>query len=181
MANIRTARRSGLVLRGGRNVRQTRWLFVSEVATVLPAANSAVLTNSFNAAALALAPFTIVRYRGVFHAESDQQAASETYALAFGMSVVSEQAVAIGITAVPTPSIDRGSDLWFVYEEIVGVIGIRATDGISGAGGVLKMVDSRAMRKVEEGQDLAVVVENGAITANGSATRTSGRLLIKLH
>jgi len=39
-------------------------------------------------------------------------------------------------------------------------------------------IDSRAMRKVEEGQDFVGTVEN---TINGCQTITGGRFLLKLH
>ena len=163
-------------------VRETLWGDVAEASSALPAANSAVLTNVTGAALLALRPFTVVRIRGIWQVESDQQAANETYSVAFGAAVVSDQAVAIGITAVPTPSIDAGSDLWMLYERIMGGFVINSTgDSIIEPAGVSKEFDSRAMRKVEDGSQLIFVVENGAVTAAGCIVRTFARVLIKLH
>ena len=163
-------------------VRETLWGDLGEVSSALPAANSAVLTNVTGAALLALRPWTVVRIRGLWHAVSDQEVANETYSLAFGAAVVSDQAVAIGITAVPTPSIDADSDLWMLYERIMGSFLIKSTgEGIVEPGGVTKEFDSRAMRKVEDGSQLIFVVENGAVTAAGCIVRTFARVLIKLH
>ena len=182
MANIRRARRSGLVFRGGRNVRETLWIGQAEVAAALPAANSAVLMTSLNAAGLALRPFTVVRERGTFWAQSDQITAPEIWSVAYGKCVVSDQALGIGITAVPTPAIDLSSDLWYLYERIIGSFVLVSTgEGIDAAGGRMITYDGRAMRKVEEGQDLISVVENGSVTADGSQTRVVGRTLVKLH
>jgi len=91
--------------------------------------------------------------------------------------VVSDQAVAIGITALPTPVTDNGSDLWYTYEWLLA----NATDLTDLAvGGVFKEFDSRAMRKVEDGQDLIEVVESGTSTFGLNIT-TFQRTLIKLH
>ena len=49
--------------------------------------------------------------------ESDQSAATELFIGNLGLAVVSDQATAVGVTAVPTPATDRGSDLWFLIEE----------------------------------------------------------------
>ncbi len=177
MANIRTARRSGLVLRGGRQRRDTRWLFWATTETTLSGAPSVVLTNLLDAAALALLPFTVVRFCGVMHIASDQIVATETYGVALGFAIVTEQASAIGVTAVPTPVADQGSDSWFVYEQMFGRFGFGDITGFSQLGN-FKEIDSRAMRKVEDGQDIVSVVEN---EINGVQVTLSGRMLIKLH
>ncbi len=177
MANIRTARRSGLVLRGGRNVRETLWLGTQTAETTLAGAPTAVLTNSLNAAALALRPFTVVRTRGIIHIHSDQAGADESYGVAVGCCVVSDQAVAIGVTAVPTPVTDKSSDLWLVYESLFQHIEVITSASVLNEG-AFKEFDSRAMRKVEEGQDLILVVEN---EVNGVIVITTGRTLVKLH
>ena len=113
--------------------------------------------------------------------ESDQTAAQERWSFAFGMCVVSDQASAAGITAIPTPDIDAVSDLWFVYERMIAEFLFSDSTGEQEGAGLRKEVDSRAMRKVEEGEDVVVVVENGATTSNGAICVVAGRLLIKLH
>ena len=179
MANIRTARRSGLVLRGGRNRRDTLWTSITGTGTVLASSTTSALINSANAALLALTPFTVVRVRGYFHIISDQTAAAEDQAVNLSYAIVSEQAVAIGVSAVPTPTIDQGSDLFFVFDTLMAAQFAGTADALRGIG---KSYDSRAMRKVEEGQDIAVVVETevGGVT-DGLLVRHMGRMLIKLH
>ncbi len=91
--------------------RKSLWLdfasiFVDRAAL---AAASVSLVSSLNAAALALRPFTIVRTRGLLIVQSDQVAATEQPFGALGLSVVTDQASAIGISAVPTPITDAGS------------------------------------------------------------------------
>ncbi len=180
MANIRTARRSGLVLRGGRNVRESRWLFITGTTATLPSSSTAIIINSLDAGALALTPFTIVRTRGFLHLKSDQTAAAEDQAVNLGYAVVSVQASAIGVTAVPTPTTDQGSDLWFVFQSLMAAVNAGAGDGQARGQG--KDYDSRAMRKVEDGEDIVVVVESEvAGLTSGMIVRHTGRLLIKLH
>ena len=178
MANIRTARRSGLVLRGGRNRRDTLWGSTPAAITTLAAASTATLVASLSAAALALRPFTIVRIRGYWFVDSDQSAASEDYGAAIGCCVVSDQSVAIGVTAVPTPETDRGSDLWMLHETMYGSFQFGTAVGFETLSG--NAVDSKAMRKVEEGQDFILVVETPA-TVSSARIQTADRFLVKLH
>jgi len=147
---------------------------------VLAAASNASFMNSLNAAALALRPFTVVRSRGFLHVKSDQTGALEDWNVALGYSIVSDQASAIGITALPTPDTDRGSDLFFVFEDLAGSFVFVSGVGFDSEGGIFKDWDSKAMRKVEEGQDLVITSEAGAISAGLTITH-GARILIKLH
>ena len=181
MANIRTARRSGFVLRDGKNRRETFWVGIAPTTTTLATATP-VLFTGFGADSLALRPFTIIRTRGVLNLSSDQVAATEPYLAAFGMAVVSDQALAVGVTAVPTPINEAGSDLWFLYESLTGAFTFGDATGRIDSAGTFKEFDSKAMRKVEDGQDLAIVMEaSGAGTFEGCNMAKHGRMLIKLH
>ena len=161
-------------------MRETRWLDIPTSGGSLSGANSTVIVASLTAVELALRPFTIVRTRGIWDTSSDQIAVNETFETSLGICVVSDQALAIGITAVPTPEEDKESDLWFLYETRVGQELV--------AGGVHQQMipsqptafESKAMRKVEDGQDVVVVVQNSAVS-NGTTFVVSGRMLIKLH
>jgi len=179
MANIRTGRKSGFILRSGVMRRETLWIEIAATGTVLAAASTAVLFSGLTAAELAQRPFTIMRTRLYFHVRSDQAAVSETYHAAMGIAVVSDQALAIGVTAVPTPFTDLGSDLWLYHEITIGSIASVSAIGIfeSGFG---RPTDSKAMRKVVEGQDVAISVETSAVSS-GAIVEKAGRMLIKLH
>ena len=180
MAHVRTVRRSNRVFRGGSFRRETQWLAGGPVRNTLAVGSTAVLTQSLTAAELALRPFTIVRTRGILHVESDQTAAQEFMHAGIGMCVVSDQAIAIGVTAIPTPMTDRVSDLWFLYEEIFNSFLFGDATGFITPAGVRSVFDSRAMRKVEEGEDIAVVKETSAIST-GAIVTSAFRMLIKLH
>ncbi len=175
------ARKSGFIRRHGKMVRETAWFggIFSQVS--LSGANAVSLATTLNAAALAMRPFTLIRTRGIVTVRSDQRAATENYAVAFGRTVVTDQAVAIGVTAVPTPITDSDSDLWFVYEVLAGQISVGTDIGVfeSGAMGLNRQFDSKAMRKVEPGQDVVSVIENNF--SAGTITTIFSRSLIKLH
>ena len=133
---------------------------------------------SLNAAALALRPFTIVRERMYWYIRSDVLTGGEIYGGAVGFCVVSDQASAIGVTAVPTPITDQGSDLWYAYAQMFGRFGGTAVEEV----GKDMQIDSKAMRKVEEGEDSIIVFESGAVTESLSMVSVfGGRTLLKLH
>ena len=181
MARIFTGRKSGFIQRSGVARRETVWIGSASFSTLLSAPSTAVLQASLNAAALALRPFTVVRTRGFFHLRSDQGAVTEIYEAALGLAVVSDQAVAIGVTAVPTPTTDDDSDLWFVYERGFGELEVNTSVGFSnGPAGGYRSFDSKAMRKVEDGQDVIQVVETSALSS-GARLASHLRMLVKLH
>ncbi len=178
MARIPTSRKSGFVLRSGVMRRETVWFQFPFATVSLAASATAGLLYSLNAAALALEPFTIVRSRFRLRVISDQSAATETFIGNFGFAVVSDQATAIGITAVPTPATDQGSDLWFVLESWIGRFQLIGTDVTSNIAD--REMDSKAMRKVDIGQDVVGTAEAG-IGGSGCVVSTVGRMLVKLH
>ena len=180
MASVHTSRKSGFVYRAGGRRRETLWIGGVGVATTITAGSTAVLMTQLNAAGLALSPFTIVRTRGYVHLSTDNVQSTEFQAAALGFAVVSDEASAIGITAVPTPITDSASDLFFVYQMMLGRIGF-ITSGMAQVG-VGYEIDSKAMRKVEDGQDIIQVVETDlAAMTSGVTIRSNIRTLIKLH
>ena len=166
--------------RGGRTTvrRKSLWLFITTTNTSLSSANASALIVSLNAAALALRPFTIVRTIGELLVVSDQLAAAETFRAAMGFAVVSDQASAIGVTAVPTPITDAGSDLWFTFAASWGRFFFLSASAASVSQNAVPF-DSRAMRKVEDGQDVVAVIENEF--AAGTTVGMSARMLIKTN
>ncbi len=173
------ARRSfvrGPALRQGQR-RQTVWLDITSTDTTLAAAGTQVLIGVLNAAALALRPFTIVRTRGTWLVTSDQNAATESYFGNLGIAVVSEQAAAVGIGALPTPATERGSDLFLLLETWAGFFRFSAGSAVSE---MPREFDSKAMRKVNEAEQVAIVIEAGTL-GSGIDVQVVGRMLVKLH
>jgi len=175
------ARKSGFVYRRGGRTRETRWLSLPETRTTDAAANAATLILSLTAAELALLPFTIVRTVFFHCIRSDQTGASENFAGAVGAAVVSTEASAAGIASVPTPFSQLGSDLWFVHSILAGRFMFISGVGVeANSMHTRRDVDSRAARKVEEGQDVVFVTEADGASA-GIVQYVAGRLLVKLH
>ncbi len=108
----------------------------------VPAA-SAILAASYNAAALLLRPFTIVRTRLDWWSLSDQVAAAEEPQLALGLMTVSDEAIAVGVTAVPDP-ITNTDAAWFVYETAIPAVQISTAVGFESPAGTQRIVDSKA-------------------------------------
>ncbi len=182
MANLNIRRKSGFIMRGGRSIRSTTWFQGVIAQTGLSAASTAVLSTSLNAAALALRPFTIVRTRGIWRIKSDQEAAEERQQVAFGLMVPTDEAVAVGVTAIPTPATENGSDVWFVHDVLLNSIGIGTNVGRNegAADGVNGIIDSKAMRKVDDGHTIVSVIETFS-TSLGALTDSYIRMLVKLH
>ena len=179
MANITVGRKSGFVRRGGSMVRATLWAQIAPTESTIATASTAVLFTGFGTAQLAIRPFTVIRMRGVWFCQSDQSAASERQQVAFGASIVSEEALAIGVTAVPTPATNGGSDKFFLYEILMNSFTFKDATGV---GRIIETAtfDSKAMRKVEEGEDIAIALETFS-TSSGAVIGKAGRILLKLH
>ena len=108
---------------------------------------------------------TVRRVRGRVLATSDQVAVGEAQLGAFGLIVVNDVALALGATGIPGPVTEASDDGWFVWEPLIVIS--QASDGQSsgGVGAYTSRMcnfefDSKAMRKVEEGFGIAVMVEN---------------------
>ena len=162
--------RRHVVVRGAR--RKMLWVPTMFTSSTI-AGDASMLLASMNAAALALRPFTIVRIHYALFLRSDQAAAEEVQFCSFGMAVVSDEAVAVGVTAIPIPDTEAGSSLFFAHKNIMANA-VDLTDTTKP--GVYFEVDSKAKRKVSNGQDIVIVAENG--TAAGLVLSLAGRILV---
>ena len=100
------------LVRGHGSRRLTEWAaIVPEITFQGLAAATVVIDSTFTSAD----PATVIRLVGQLTVTSDQQAVGENPFGAVGLCVVSDQAVAIGATAIPTSYTDPESDLWFFH------------------------------------------------------------------
>ncbi len=175
MARARVQSRRGPLVVGARRV--STWFDFLPVEVTQASPGTATLLFSLNAPGLALRPFTIVRTLLTIGVQSDQSAGNEAQTGAVGLAVVSDQSVAIGVTAVPTPITDMASDLWFAFKLWLQS-GSSVNDGQTGFNYEL---DSKAMRKVDIGQDIILVVESSGTIGGGVIVRVGGRMLVKTH
>ncbi len=157
--------------------RLTRWAVTQIESPVTVAANAAVLLASLNAAALALLPFTIVRMRGMIFCSTDQATALEDYGGVFAQVHTTQRATAAGIGSIDNPISDGDSGNFIMYEPVYGKAFITATGATQTQ--VAFPYDSKAMRKLEVEDDLAIVFES--FPDFGVDVAIVGRFLIKLH
>jgi len=162
--------------RGAR--RSTSWFNIPPVSAALSGAAGTILV-SLTTLELAKRPFTIVRTHLAYRITSDQSAASEIYGIGLGMCVVSDQASAIGVTAVPTPVSDAQSDFWFLHQFAFGDFLFATGNGFV-EDQMTYRIDSKAMRKVSEDEDVLLVGENTGL-GGGLNMQVAGRLMIKEH
>ncbi len=156
--------------------RKMTWIGFNLSVTV--PASSVVLMGTFNAAALGDRPFTIVRTRAMLHVLSDQAAVTESPFGAIGAMIISDQASAVGITAIPDPVANSDAP-WFLWEPWSLQFNFLSSVGFDANAGYSRMIDSKSMRKVNDNEDLAIVATNSV--AEGAIVRFIGRMLIKLH
>ncbi len=158
--------------------RSSTWAFLS-VPLVNVAADASVLLTQFNAAALALRPFTIVRTHLMLHVASDQQVADEHVRGALGLGVVSEDAAAAGAGSIPDPFADADFG-WFVWQPFINEFLFITGSGIQEPAGSTYTVDSKAMRKVGLAETMVIMFEEAEGSA-GLNVSLIGRMLLKLH
>ena len=168
-------RRFSPSVRGRSPGRLTEWFastFLTD--TVALAANSFIITHSYDALELAKRPFTITRTLGTLWVFSDQQGALEFPFGALGMMVVSAKASTTGATAVLDPVTEGASDEWFQYSSF------GSAQGATAQRKVMRMdFDSRAQRKVQDGEDFVSVLANSSGT-DGLLFILNFRQLVKL-
>ena len=108
---------------------------------------------------------------------TDQVAGSEEPQIVVAAMVVTDEAVAIGITAMPDPVSNPDAD-WYWYAD--APTGITVATAVGFQTNQVFEFDSKAMRKVSSNQDIIVVAANRS-AADGGFVVVSGRELFKLH
>ena len=127
---------------------------------------------------------TIVRTRGLFTGRLIVAAAAgDGFIGWFGIGTASDQAVAGGVTTVPSPFTDIGNENWLYIRPVVLLCG-DATAGSRNwdmCGGTSFEVDSKAMRKIDEGDSVYAMLH---LTRIGGGTEGDftfdSRVLLKL-
>ena len=102
------------------------------------------------------APVTLVRTRGRWQTNIAAVAARGIDRIVFGMIVVSSDAFAIGVTALPGPISDPEND-WIVWSPLMNSHGTDTAQDVEFNDRV--ELDSRGMRKLKLGDVLAVMFE----------------------
>ncbi len=134
------------------------WSRLSDTETLTAGAKTlaatATLSTSFNE--------TVRRVIVDLSHSSDQVSATENYQGAMGLCVVSDAAVTAGAASIPGPLTDLDDDLWLMWFGFQGGVTVGATAGDVTAIQANVHQESRAMRRVQEGQQVAVMFEADA-------------------
>ena len=162
--------------------RQFEWIGgVSTAFSVSTLAfGDSVIVSSFDTrgATAPAAPFTIVRVRGQLAFFSDIVAASEFPHGAFGMCVVNGEAFDAGVASIPTPFSESFDDRWLFHSYLMAPI--RANANTIDQNWANITIDGKAMRKVNDGDVVVNVLENGS-SAHGAQFLINLRMGVKLH
>ena len=99
----------------GRKIVNRSWSSVQDAAFSAVPAASKILVGTFSVANPGI-DFTTLCVVGSISIASDQSAGIETQCGSFGLILVTDAAVAIGVTVMPSPHLDSSDDGWFVYK-----------------------------------------------------------------
>ncbi len=169
-ANPRTFQRA-------RRVTNKGWAFTQSVTDINIAAGTKVLIATISLSNPGIGE-TILRSRGMLTWMTDApSSANEMQIGAFGAIVVSDPAIAVGITAIPGPGVgsEGGDDGWFIHQTFASKTLISNVDAVSH----MIMIDSKAKRKIDDGFAIAFVVEN-VHTTHGFRILLAMRVLSQL-
>ena len=166
-------RSRGFVRTGPR--RQTDWQFgfISSSFVTVPASSKVLLASIAGSLLDVNAPSTIIRTRGILTITSDQTGAVEEQLGAVGLTLVSDAALSVGVTAIPGPISDFGWDGWFLHQFF-------ADENLAGSNQsrMTFELDSKAMRKYTGDDALVLMAENSHAT-HGLQVAIFLRILIK--
>ena len=104
---------------------------------------------------------------------------------AIGLCVITDQAFAAGVTAIPGPVTDDGWDgwMWHTYFQVMG-IGAQSLGqdvGINSQAAFLRIpIDTKAMRKISDNQKLFGMFESTEVGVASITMDANTRVLLKL-
>ncbi len=170
----RLSRYRGGVTRGKR--RATEWIASADQGFIGVATGASVLTQSFTPTEQE----TIVRTRGWLYIRPTILTATSDMSGAFGLGIVSNQALAAGAASIPAPWTDASWDGWLVWIPFSFRVDIgagQATGPTRSNVGQGHTIDSKAMRKVELNESVVVMCES---QVGGFSVDAKFRMLFKL-
>jgi len=145
---------------GGRRAPTTWSRVQTEAGSIVVPLSTKVLLSTFTLNNVGIGE-TVRRTIGWLYVQADVGGAVERQAGAFGLVVVSDAAALVGVTAIPGPVTDKDDDGWFVYQSF-GVT--NNSTAVTTSNTPLWPFESKAMRRIQEGFSVAVMVENASGT-----------------
>ena len=153
--------------------RKTQWGGLADQAYLTVASGGSTLISSTSFAA----PATVVRNRGMVAIKPSSYTADVSPVGAVGMGIVSQEALAVGVSAIPTPFSDADWGGWLMWRSFAYHF-----ESITQAGVLLGTwnmeIDSKAMRKVEPNEALVFIAES---QSGAFSIAETVRLLLLLH
>ena len=141
----------------------TSWGRVVSASQITIPAASKVLVGTFGLFNDGISE-VVRRTRGTYLVSSDQTTAYEFQFGSMGFIVATSVAIAAGVASLPGPVTEANDDGWFVWEPFTQLS--QATEAGSTHDGIstIRNFDSKAMRRIDQGFGVAVVVENSHAT-----------------
>jgi len=146
--------------------RKTIWVGTADQGEVAIGSGLSVVISSFDPSLLSILKATVVRVRGIFQMHPTIMTGTDlVYGGAYGLCIVSDEALAAGAGSIPRPFDDDDWAGWFVHGYYAG----RLEDDVDGNifAPPSTFIDSKAMRKVGPGESIVWMVESqfGAVQA----------------
>ena len=168
--------------RGQAPRRATDWIGGINVAanTTAIAAGVSQIVASFDSRTNASVswPCTVVRARGYLTVSAGASNASLNAQGAFGMCIVNGEAFDAGAAAIISPWTEAFDDRWF-YHTYWSWDLLRTAAGENIYSGFQHVIDSKAMRKFENGDVIVWMIENAS--ADPAEFQVNIRTLLKVH
>jgi len=166
--------------RGGSLRRKTEWISIFGALSDLTETSSRVRLAFSQATLAPLVPFTITRTILSWQTAVDAGfITDQDWFVAIGGLVVREPARVVGITAMQTPLSDAGDDGWFLHWTSTAFLEEVLTSNAAVMTSQMHHIDSRAQRKVEDGDAIVFVEE--VLGSDAVQTAALVRMLCKLH
>ena len=154
--------------------RKTQWIGPAQQGFLTVTSGSSIIASSL----AFLEPATIVRVRADFTFMPTSFASDLNIVGAIGVGVVTEEAFTAGIASVPDPFDDADWGGWLLHKLFGAHFEFGTAVGTEFPASISIDLDSKAMRKVNSGDTMIVVIESqvGAFSFS-SPTRTLVKLV----
>jgi len=148
----------GHTVRVGRPRSKKQWFGTSDQGAQAVASGAKAIIQSLNVNT----PSTILRNRGILAITPQAGSADLEIDGAYGIAVVTDVALALGITAIPGPFTESSWTGWMVHQFFHYQLDVTTDVGRVGGTGFSRQyeIDSKAMRKMGDSERMVEIVES---------------------
>ena len=161
-----------------RTCRKTSWS-IGPGSSALTVVSTNATTILGQGASFILDGLTIVRIRGSLRMFLTTAGAVEGFHCAVGMGIVTDEAFAVGQSAMPRPIADAGWNGW-MYHRYFDVMSLSTLAAGDNNNWVAFEVDTKAMRKVAANETLFMSLQHVEIGTAVAQVLFDSRVLVKL-